>query len=302
MSTIQTYTRRAGTSFLEFEDRFSEPQSCLAHVLQCRLRGSDVCPKCGAATDFVKIRSANRYISRCCYDAPLYPLRGTMFSATQIPLNDWFRAILYFTNSASGISANFIHQQLGYSLKASIRMCKLIREHLTSVDENIRLGRDGATVYVAETTMKGISRRKQKNGVRFRILLATDGRDFLVLPIPTGKFVRSRDLLLSRLEPNVRIITQTNDLRQKILNFKDFARVKGRKIETSDDPYHARFNVLNSCAVALKQFILQSHYWVSEQHIESYLGHFAFLYRRRHRGTEAFWDAISYFAKFEHVR
>lgn len=298
MSTIQTYTRRTGTSFLEFEDRFPNSQSCLTHILHCRFRGKFVCPKCRNSTIFVKNPSGNGYTSSCCKSALIYPLQGTVFSRTNIPLNYWFRATLYFTNSASGISANFVYKQFGLSRKASIRMCKVIREHLTSIDENIRLGLDGATVYVAETTMKAISRRKQKSGVRFRILLATDGKDFLLLPIPTGKYVRSRDLLFNRLEPNAPIVVQTNELKRKLLNFKDFARVKGRTIQTGDDPYHSNFSFLDTCGIAFKQFILQSHYWVSEQHLGSYLGHFAFLYRRRHRGTEAFWEAVSHFPEF----
>lgn len=293
-----TATRRRGTSFIDFEGRFPDPESCLAYLLETRLAGSTLCPKCGNATDFLKIKSARRYIARCCFDATLFPLRGTIFSGTRLPLNLWFRAILYFCNSSIGIAPNFLRQQLGISGKASVRMCKLIREHLTSIDSDIRLGPDGASVFVSETTMKGVSRRGRKNGVRFRILLATDGSESVAMPIPTGRFAASRDLLLNRLDLKATVVVQTDELKRKLLNHKTFARVKGRRLVTADDPDHLEFHNLSVGGIALKRFILQSHGWVSERHLESYLGHFSFLYRRRHRGSDAFWDAISGFPKF----
>ena len=300
MNRVRKYPFRTGTSVVEFENRFPDSLSCLEHILACRLGDNKTCSKCGMPTEFCKVRTANRYIPKCCWDSPLYPLRSTIFSATHIPLNIWFRAILYFTNSSSGIGPDFLHKQLGICAKASIRMCKLIREHLSAIDDDIRLGRDSNLVYVAETTMKGVARRGSKSRVRFRILLATDGIEFLVLPIATGKFVQSRDLLLDRLDQHASIITRTSELKRKILNFKSFSRVKGRIIEVADDPDHLQFYHLIACGIALKRFIINSHYWVSEQHLPSYLGHFAFLYRRRQRGSSAFWDAVSIFPKFQH--
>lgn len=292
---------RPGTSYHEFERYFDDSESCLGHIFASRLAGSNLCPNCGKQTEFVRVTTANRFMSKCCYTAHLYPLRDTIFSGSQISLIHWFRAILYFTNTSSGISPNFIAQQLGIGVKASIRMCSLIREHLSAIDEGICLGNSSRPVHVAETTMKAIARQGQKNGVRYRILMAGDGVDFFLLPIATGKFAKSRDRLLDRLHPSTTIITETPQLRLKLLNYKYFSKLKGRQIRSATDSDFQRLHELSVCSIALKRFILRSHYWVSEQHLPAYMGHFAFLYRRRHRRSEAFWDAVSSFPPFTHV-
>lgn len=292
--------RRKGTSFAKFEQLFPTSESCIEHILKCRLKTQN-CPKCNRPAIFVKIKSANRYIPKCCYDQAIYPLRGTIFAGTRIPLDTWFRTILYFTNTSSGISPDFVHRQFGISQKASVRMCQRIREHLTALDRRIILGQDGSAVYVSETTVRSVARKNQKNGVRFRVLLATDCSETVVMPVTTGKHTKSRDLLLDRISRKSAIITQTPALRKKLLNYKKFSRVRGMPIETATDPYLEPFCRLSVLGIALKRFILPSHYWVSERHIASYIGHFAFLYRRRSRGTETFLEAVSNFPAIEHL-
>lgn len=301
VGTTRKVLRRAGTTFLNVEEKFPDNESCLAHIISIRLDQNASCITCGKLRKFKKISKRNSYLSKCCTIRIVSPLEGTIFARTQISLKDWFRAILYFTNASMGISPNFISQQFGIARASSMRICQLIRQHLMSVDDDVLLGVDGSSVYVSVTTFKSISRRGGKNGTRFRVLMATDGVEVLIVPIHTGKITLSRHLLLDRLHPNAPIITQTDMLRKRIINFYKSSKVKGHNIDTSDDPYYEQFNKLSVCSIALKRFILQSHYSVSERHLESYVGHFAFLYRRRHRGHEAFWDAISHFSKFPQI-
>ena len=294
----QKVLRRAGTSFREFEEKFPNQKSCLDQIMKYRLREIFSCPKCGKIVGFKKISKRNSYIAKCCTIRILSPLLQTPFYRSQISLVVWFRIILYFTNASMGISPKFISNHFDLQRRTAMRTCQLIRYHLLSIDNGICLGQNGRNVYVSETTIRSISRRGRKNGVRYRILMATDGVEFLSIPITSGKLAKSRRLLLDRLYPNARIVIQTDELKKKILNYYNSFKVKGHYIETTDDPYHQQFNELSVCVIALKRFILQSHYWVSEQHLDSYIGHFAFLYRRRHRGHEAFWDAVSNFPKF----
>ena len=221
-----------------------------------------------------------------------------MFFRTWLPMTIWFRAILYFTNAATGVGPDFLCRQLGISRGAAKRMCSRIRLHLTSVDEAICLGSNGNSIYVSETTMKGISRESGKCGARFRIMTATDGIEFLIVPIATGEFWKSRNRLVDRLVPNVPIILKSKSLRDKILRRKAVGTFRGHEIHVTDDPYRNEFNTLSVCEIALKRFILGAHHRVSEKHLNEYIGHFAFLYRRRHRGEEAFWEAISHFPAF----
>ena len=301
MQTVQKAPRRAGTSFVEFEDNFPDNKSCLDYIMKIRLKETLACHKCGKSLSFKKISKRNSYLAKCCVYRIISPFEETIFARTQLSLVFWFRTLLYFTNSSTGINPSFISQQFALTRRSSVRVCQLIRQHLLSVDDSIRLGENGRSVYVSQTTIKSISRHGSKNGVRYRMLMATDGVEFLVIPIPLGKLAKSRHLLLDRLHPHAPIVTHCSMLKRKILNFYKSSRVKGHPIEASNDPYEEQFNELSVCVIALKMFILRSHHWVSEQHLESYVGHFAFLYRRRYRGHEAFWDAISHFPQFRRL-
>lgn len=295
MSDVVKSIRRSGTSYIDFQAKFPDDRACIDHLIDLKLHGQKSCSNCGKLLEFKKNRNRFQYISRCCCFRTVSPLVGTMFFRSWLPLSIWFRAILYFTNAAIGVGPDFLSRQLGISRSAAKRMCSRIRHHLTSIDESIHLGTNGNCIYVSETTMKAISRVGRKNGVRFRVMTATDGGEFLIVPIATGYFGKSRKLLMDRLLPGVPIVFQSESLRDKVFNLRGVNRFRGHEIRVTDDPYQDEFNALCACEIALKRFVLGGHHRVSEAHFLDYIGHFAFLYRRRHRGGDAFWEAISHF-------
>ena len=292
---IISQNRRSGTSFLEFEKRFPDSHACLEYLYQARFGLNASCPKCNMPTSFFRARSRNTYVAKCCYDAKIYPLKGTIFSRSNLPLVTWFRCILYFTNSASGLSTDFVSRQLGISDKAAVRMAQLIRGQLTAIDNGVALGLGGRTIYVDETTIKSISRKGRKNGVKLRILAATDGHEFIAIPIAKGRFASNRNLLFDRCAAGARLEVRHAVTRQKLNDYRRIHRMAGHEVDISNNPELPDYHYLAAFLVALKRFILQGHIWVSEAHLESYIGHFAFLYRRRTNGEDAFWDAISHF-------
>lgn len=302
MPEVVKAVRRSGTSYIDFDNKFPDDKSCIDHIIDIRLSAKKFCTNCGQLLKFEKKKIRFEYTSHCCSFQTVLPLAGTMFFRTFLPLTVWFRAILYFTNAATGVGPDFLCRQLGISRNAAKRMCSLIRHHLTSIDDHVCLGTSGNSIYISETTMKSISREGRKNGARFRVMTATDGIEFLIVPIATGDFWKSRNRLVDRLMPNVPIIVKSASLRDKILRFRDVEYFRGHQIHVTDDPYQNEFNTLSVCEIALKRFILGAHHRVSEKHLTEYIGHFAFLYRRRHRGQEAFWEAISYFPVFPSSR
>lgn len=295
MAKVIKNIRRSGTSYIEFQNKFPDERSCIDYLIDLKIDGEKTCTNCGNLFKFNKKRNRFKYISHCCCYRTVFPLVDTMFFRTFLPLSVWFRAILYFTNAAVGVGPDFLIRQLGISRGAAKRMSLRIRQHLTEIDESICLGANGNSVYVSETTMKAISRGGRKNRMRFRVLTATDGIEFLVVPIATGYFGNSRGLLMDRLLPGAPITFKTKLTKNKFVNFKNVKRFGGHEIQVTDEPYQEKFGMLSACEIALKRFVLGGHHWVTESHLKYYIGHFAFLYRRRHRGEEAFWDAISQF-------
>ena len=178
------------------------------------------------------------------------------------------------------------------STKASVKVAQRIRSQLTSIDEEIKLV-SNRTIFIDETTIKNISRGGQKNGVKFRILAATDGIESVMIPIRSGRYAASRDRLFDRCEAGSTFEIRNKTTMKKLTNFKNLSKIKGFHLRLTEDSnrneYHNLANFLN----AAKRFILSTHIWVSEGQLESYIGHFAFLYRRRHRGQDIFWDALT---------
>lgn len=295
MSDVIKNIRRAGTSYIDFQSKFPDERACIDHLIDLKVDGQKSCPNCGILFEFKKKRNRFEFISHCCCYRTVFPLVGTMFFGSRLPLSVWFRAMLYFTNSATGLGPDFLCRQFGISRTAAKRMCSRIRQHLRSIDQTVCLGRSGNCIYVSETKTKAISRAGRKNGARFRVMTATDGVEFLIVPIATGYFGKSRKLLMDRLMPDAPIVFQSKSLSDKLFNRRDVRRFQDHEIRVTDDPYLAEFNSLRACEVALKRFVLGGHHRVSETHFKDYIGHFAYLYRRRHRGGDAFWEAMSQF-------
>lgn len=288
---------RKGTSFQEFEARFPDSDSCLAHVFESRFGMRSRCPKCKQATDFLRVSGTNRFMPRCCFEASINPLTRTVFSRTCLPLLDWFRCMLYMTNAPSGVTPSFIRRQFGISRKAAVRMAALLRKHLAAIERTTLLGSDVNTVFVDEAELRNVIVPAGKKGVPHRLLVATDGTKFLAVVVHRGRFPRSRSELTARIADGARVEIRTAQTHRKLMNFKSFKNLHGHPIEISTTPDRKEYYLLSVFAMKLKQFILKPHIWVSNKKVDQYIGHFTFLYNRRAKGKLAFWDAVSTYPK-----
>lgn len=223
------------------------------------------------------------------------PLAGTLFDRSQLPLLVWFRCILYFTNASAGISTSFMQWQFGISQKAAFLMGSKIRAHLAKLDRKIVLGGSGSTVFCDEIALKHVAVRGSANKTAYRLLLLSDGTDFRVFEVPRGRFAKLRSELSNSVASGSRIEVRSAQTCRKILNHKPLEQLFGNAIFVTDDPHKSEYRDLVSLGVKLKQFILRAHLWISAKMLEGYIGHFSYLYRRRCRGDEAFWEAVSRF-------
>ena len=284
--------RRAGTSFREFERKFPDSSACLEY-LQVQVYGiNPKCPKCGLDSQISQSSSGTHFVSSCCRSAKFVPLKNTIFAKSQLPLIKWFWCLLHFTNASSGVTTDFIRCQLGMSTKASIRVAQKIRAQLVTIDCNIKLQAD-QRIFVDETTINNISRGSQKNGVKFRILGATDGVEFLMIAIPSGRYATSRDRLFDRCERGSTLEIRQKTTQQKLTNFKNLTKIKGHCLKLTSEPDRQEYHNLTNFMNAGKRFILSTHIWVTDRQLDSYIGHFSFLYRRRYRGQDIFWEALA---------
>ena len=109
-------------------------EECRDFLESQRWPGGPVCPKCGDADPYSITRRkpsknavTSLYRCRACnrqYTATV----GTIFEDSKIPLSKWFAAIFMMCSSKKGISAHWMHRNLGITYKSAWFMCHRIRE------------------------------------------------------------------------------------------------------------------------------------------------------------------------------
>lgn len=294
MNPIATSAKRAGTSFVEFEAHFPDSSACLDHLLRVRFGEMPKCSGCGEQTKFLRVRGTNRYISSCCFDQSINPLRGTIFFKSKVPLVDWFRCILYFTNAAGGVPLSFVRRQFDLSHKAAFRMCSKIRMHLNRIDSGIELGRAGR-VFIDETIIRNVAASPGGRVTPVRVLIACDGTELLAFPIAPGRLKARCKPVFDRIADDADVVVRGEGLFRRITGYRNSKSRHGKAISVSEDIRSDACDAIDSYEIKLKQFIFRSHIWVTRKYLEGYVAHFGFLYRRRGKGASAFNDAISIF-------
>lgn len=286
---------RKGTSIHNFLVRFGTPEVCLQHVFAARFGPNPVCIQCGGATKWYRIRKLKCYASNCCKGCQIFPLTGTVFSRSSIRLDKWFYAILHFCNASSGISSRFLADHLGISRKAAFRMAERIRGHLQALDDHIRLGGPGKIVYIDETVLHGIRGNGLRSRTSLRILAACDDDSSLIIPVRKGRFASSAIELFDRIAPGSIAEFRYDETLRKVCHHRVRKSIRGSSVRLSDNDQHMKFHKISVMLIAMKNFIMKNHISVSSNHIDKYIGHFMFIYRRRHSGGTIFDEALEHF-------
>ena len=143
-----------GTSLQDFYARFPDDEACLRHVFAMRYGDGIECPKCERPGRWYRIRGTRRFQHPCGQN--IWPLTGTVFERTHIPLQIWFYAMLHFANSSSGVTTTFLGRQLGVSHKAAYRLADRLRMHMAAIDRDKSVGRPGEPVEVRIETLDGV--------------------------------------------------------------------------------------------------------------------------------------------------
>ena len=103
---------------VELWEEYPDNKSCLAKVLELR--------KLSCCSKLKRVKGRKSFVCSC--GKQTYPLKGTIFENTKIPLKYWFYAIFVMANTRSGISAKTLQRELGVTYKTAWRMCHKIRE------------------------------------------------------------------------------------------------------------------------------------------------------------------------------
>ncbi len=133
-------------------------QSCRDYLAKERWNGIVICPYCGYDKCYV-IENGKRFKcgSKECYKKFSVTV-GTIFHASNIPLNKWFMAVYVLTAHKKGISSYQLGKDIGVSQKSAWFMMHRIREALKEDYPNLLDG----TVEIDETYIGGKMKNKHK--------------------------------------------------------------------------------------------------------------------------------------------
>jgi transposase-like protein len=100
-----------GLSEAGFEELYGTEEKCRAVVFAWRWPNGFACPMCGGHT-YSEVKTRGLYqCSACRRQTSL--IAGTIFAATKVPLQTWFRAMYHLTQSKQGISSVELARRLG---------------------------------------------------------------------------------------------------------------------------------------------------------------------------------------------
>ena len=116
-----------------FFKQFPDDDACLEYLMQLRHGERLDCPKCGKHGKFHRIRRHPAYECAWC-GFEIFPMVGTMFAKSHVPLQKWFYAMYLFTTTRHGVPAKELQRQLGVSYPTALRMSHKIRVHMGTVD------------------------------------------------------------------------------------------------------------------------------------------------------------------------
>jgi transposase len=119
----------------QFFELFPNEDACLAYIMRVRYGGTRLaCKKCGCRRNFFKLTKRPAYSCTGCA-RHIYPMRGTLFARSRIPLHKWFYAMYLLTVSEECISAKELQRQLGVTYKSAWRMKREIRGFMNISDK-----------------------------------------------------------------------------------------------------------------------------------------------------------------------
>ena len=113
--------------------QFPNDDACVELLMRKHYGESLDCPKCSKHGKFHRIKRHPAYkCGWCGYE--IYPMKGTIFDKSHVPLQKWFYALYLFTTTRHGVTAKELQRQLGVSYPTALRMAHIIREHVAETD------------------------------------------------------------------------------------------------------------------------------------------------------------------------
>ena len=262
-------------NLLEFERQFRTEEDCWHYLVRVRWPYGFRCPQCGLNGGW----QLKRKLWQCQNCGTMTSATaGTIFQDTHLPLRLWFRAIWWFTNQKTGISAKGMQRTLGIGSyrtawtclhklrRAMIRPNRELLAGTVEVDETFvgghRKGARGGSIGGKAVVLVAVERRKFGPGrVRFK-----------QIPLATGQ--RMVQFVKQTVAPGSTI--STDGMQAYIGVLEPHGYIHEPRSGSNVLPH------LHRVAALLKRWLLGTYQGrVSREQLDHYLDEFAFRFNRR---------------------
>ena len=113
------------TSFWEWQQLYSNDDTCLAELTKLRWPEGFQCPQCGHDHGWLLSSRAVYECSQCHHQCSV--TAGTLFHASKVPLTKWFWAIYWVSSDKGSVSALRLTKLLELSWRTANKMLRKLR-------------------------------------------------------------------------------------------------------------------------------------------------------------------------------
>lgn len=286
-----------GTSISLLDQVFPDEDACLRHIFDVRFGQGYPCKVCKKPAQWYKVRTRRYYRARCCRNVEIYPTSGSIFDLTRTALKDWFLIMLYFANSRIGISAMLAQRLLGVSYETAFNLCERIRTHMALLECRGKIGGPGQHVYIDEALFRGIL--SENSGKNKSIILGICTKSELVSTVIADRKKSTIFPIIDRLVNRGSIIVTDG-----FASYKSLPKLGWDTVTVNHSKnIYADENGISQAQIEtywghMKRAFRLSHLRIERRNIWKYINCFNFVYNRRLRSKDIFWDMISCFPDF----
>jgi transposase len=283
----------------EFRRDYPDNDTCLHKLFTLRYSNL-ICPKCDGDKEFKKVKNRTSYQCPSC-GFQVYPMAGTVFQKSRIPLTHWFYAIFLQTTTRNGVAAKELERQLDICFETALRMCHQIKKLMAHKKPAKLTG-----IVQTDETYVGGKMALMNNKRRSKLLNAdntyTDSKTGIMGFISKDGTVRTEVMFdaktfKERVRDNVSkdaIIVTDSHLGYEGLNveFAGHETVNHTQGEYVRDNWTT--NSIESFFSQLKRTIKGTHIHCSVKYLQLYADEVAFRHMHRNRQDEMFEIILSH--------
>lgn len=261
----------------DFFRQFPDDDACLDHLFQTRYGDDPVCPKCGEAGKFNRLRKMPAYTCNCGHH--IHPMVDTPFHRSRTSLQKWFYAMFLFTTTRNGVAAKELQRQLGVTYKTAWRMANEIRKYMGYADGDAPLGGVGRIVECDETFVGGYDAPGTDDKAIVFGMIERNG-EVITRVVPNRKTKTLCEHIGDFVLPGARVMTdEATHYFALECSAYTHASVNHTKKEWVRGDCHT--NTIEAFWGTVKRTIAGTHIWVSKKHLPTYLGELEFRWNLR---------------------